>query len=119
MASCNGAPVSLLEAYALGKPVIGARIGGIPELIREGETGTTFASADVASLRDALSEMTSRSDDQVARMGRSGREWVEREFTAEKYRSRLLAAYRDVGAAVPDSADGVLRVTAPATRCKA
>ena len=31
----ENAPMSVLEAYALGKPVIGARIGGIPELIRD------------------------------------------------------------------------------------
>jgi glycosyltransferase involved in cell wall biosynthesis len=32
----------VIEAFALGKPVVGARIGGIPELVRDGETGLTF-----------------------------------------------------------------------------
>ena len=53
----ENAPVSVLEGYALGKPVIGARIGGIPELILENETGVSFVSSKeklrfVAALRD-------------------------------------------------------------------
>ena len=43
----ENAPLSVLEAYATGKPVIGANIGGIPELIRDGETGALFKSGDV------------------------------------------------------------------------
>src|SRR5579863_2465740 len=49
----ENAPMSILEAYALGKPVIGARIGGIPELVRESETGVCFESGNVASLVSA------------------------------------------------------------------
>jgi len=50
----ENAPMSVLESYALGKPVIGARIGGIPELIREHETGLSFVSGDEASLAARL-----------------------------------------------------------------
>jgi hypothetical protein len=45
-----------------------------------------------------------RPDAQLAQMGRCGRVWVEQEFTADMYRSRLLAAYRDVGATILDQA---------------
>ncbi len=93
----ENAPMSILEAYALGKPVIGARIGGIPELVREGETGVCFDSGDVASLVSALNEMVLRSDAQIAEMGRAGRRWVERDFTVEMYRQRTLEAYRELG----------------------
>lgn len=44
-------PRTILEAFALGKPVIGSRIGGIPELIRNGETGWTFCTGDAYDLR--------------------------------------------------------------------
>jgi glycosyltransferase involved in cell wall biosynthesis len=111
----ENAPMSLLEAYALGKPVIGARIGGIPELIRENETGITFAAADQQALGAALADMASRSDAQLAAMGRQGREWVEQEFTADRYRSRLLSAYHDVGARIttPSIPDRVPLSSAP------
>lgn len=100
--SYENAPVSILEAYALGKPALGARIGGIPELIRENETGISFRSGDVASLVTALRDLSSRSDAQIEAMGRCGRRWVEQEFTAGMYMRRILAAYREVGVRVPD-----------------
>jgi glycosyltransferase involved in cell wall biosynthesis len=93
----ENAPMSILEAYALGKPVIGARIGGIPELLREGETGFGFDSGNVDSLVAALRRVLDLPDSTVESMGRSGRRWLEEDFTAELYVQRLLAVYREVG----------------------
>ena len=93
----ENAPVSLLEAYALGKPVIGARIGGIPELIRENETGVCFESGNVNSLQRALEDFDSRPGAQIQAMGRAGRRWVAEEFTVAMYRQRIMAVYRDLG----------------------
>src|SRR5262249_37895652 len=84
----ENAPVSLLEAYALGKPVIGAQIGGIPELIRKDETGITFPSGNVPALAEALQSTAARSDAQLQDMGRVARSWVEQDFTVAKYRQR-------------------------------
>ncbi len=95
----ENAPISLLEAYALGKPVLGARIGGIPELIREGETGLCFGSGDVDALTHALKELASRPDSELERMGQCGRAWVEQEFTKGQYLRRILAAYDELGLA--------------------
>lgn len=111
----ENAPVSVLEAYASGKPVIGARIGGIPELIREGETGITFQSGSVEALSSALLDLAGRPDSDLERMGRSGRQWVEQDFTAEQYRARMLEAYRDVGARISTPVGEFL----PARGCKA
>jgi glycosyltransferase involved in cell wall biosynthesis len=93
----ENAPVSVLEAYAMGKPVIGARIGGIPELIRDGDTGLSFSSGDVANLAAVLADFSSRRDSELEAMGRSGRQWVAQDFTAEMYQQRMLAAYRELG----------------------
>lgn len=93
----ENAPMSLLESYALGKPVIGARIGGIPELIRDGETGFTFSSGDVDSLSEVLRSIAVRRDDDVETMGRAARQWVEQAFTVELYRARVLDVYRELG----------------------
>jgi glycosyltransferase involved in cell wall biosynthesis len=92
----ENAPVSLLEAYALGKPVIGANIGGIPELVRE-DTGTCFASGDVASLTAALEDFDLRQRPDVEAMGRAARRWVAEHFTVDMYRQRIMAVYRDLG----------------------
>ncbi len=108
----ENAPLSVLEAYSMGKPVIGARIGGIPELIRENVTGLGFTSGDVGSLAAALTAMADRSDDEVSDMGRAARAWIETEFTAARYRERILGIYRELG--VPEL-EGRLRAAVQPT----
>jgi glycosyltransferase involved in cell wall biosynthesis len=93
----ENAPMSVLEAYALGKPVLGARIGGIPEMVRENETGLTFASGDVESLAASLRSFMALPVATVEEMGRRGRRWVETEFTADLYRDRILDIYKELG----------------------
>lgn len=92
---CNeNAPLAVLEAYAAGRPVIGAAIAGIPELVREDETGALFPSGDVEALAEALGRFAALPDARLAAMGAAGRAWVERDFTAATYRGRLLDLYR-------------------------
>jgi glycosyltransferase involved in cell wall biosynthesis len=93
----ENAPMSVLEGYALGKPLIGARIGGIPELIRENETGVSFTSGDQASLTATLTDMAARSDGEIEGMGRRAREWVENAFSPAAYRDRIVDVYRELG----------------------
>ena len=50
----ENAPLSVLESLALGRPVIASRIGGIPEMLRDGETGWLYAAGDAAELRGLL-----------------------------------------------------------------
>jgi glycosyltransferase involved in cell wall biosynthesis len=78
--------------------VIGARIGGIPEMIREGETGLLSLPGDAASLADALTAMAAKSAAERTAMGRAGRQWIAREFSASAYLDRTLALYRALGA---------------------
>lgn len=96
----ENAPLSIMESYALGKPVIGADIGGIPELIRERETGITFESGSVESLAAALRRFSGAPDKELSEMGRCAREWMKSDFTAEKYRKRVSKLYADLGVAV-------------------
>lgn len=96
----ENAPMTVLEAYALGKPVLGARIGGIPELISEQETGVGFTSGDVTSLAAALRDFAERPDRTIEDMGRRARQVVETQYTAELYRQRLMSIYRELGVPV-------------------
>jgi glycosyltransferase involved in cell wall biosynthesis len=98
----ENAPMTVLEAYALGKPVLGARIGGIPELIHEQETGLGFTSGDVASLAATLRDISDRTDVSIADMGRRARQLVEKEYTAEMYLQRVVSIYRQLGVPISD-----------------
>lgn len=89
----ENAPISILESYALGTAVIGANIGGIPELIKNGKTGFTFESGDADSLADRLREINQISTRAAIEMGRSGRKWVETQFTSALYLKRINRLY--------------------------
>ncbi len=93
----ENAPVSILEAYALGTPVIGARIGGIPEMIREGETGLIAEAGNADDLADQLNRMAALPPAQRNAMGLAGREWILRDFSADAYRNRMLELYASLG----------------------
>jgi glycosyltransferase involved in cell wall biosynthesis len=53
----DGTPVVLIEAMASGAPVVGTKIGGIPDVIRDGENGYLVEQKDVEGLRSALREL--------------------------------------------------------------
>ena len=92
----ENAPVSVLETYGLGRPVIGAAIGGIPELVRDGETGLLARSGDVQSLAAALSRMDGLGATRRAQMGAAGKAWVSVEFSAHAYRARMTELYGEL-----------------------
>jgi glycosyltransferase involved in cell wall biosynthesis len=92
----ENAPMSLLEAYALGKPVIGADIGGIPELVRP-DTGFLFPSGDVQALGERLAHMAKLDDSRIEAMGRAGRDLVARDFNAARYLRSMQELYATIG----------------------
>ena len=85
-------PRTVIEAFALGKPVVGARIGGIPELVRDQKTGLTYTSGDSADLKEKISLMLQNSD-KIPGMGRNARTLVEQELNAEIHYRRLMEIY--------------------------
>lgn len=93
----ENAPMSVLEAYALGRPVIGADIGGIPELIVEGETGLTFPAGDVEALAAALIRTNAMGAARRTALGAAGRAWVAAEFSPRQHGDRLLDLYHSLG----------------------
>ncbi len=92
----ENAPMSILEAYASGTPVVGADIGGIPEMIDDG-TGWVFRSGDVDALADALTRVFETPSAVVADMGRRARQRVEADFNRARYVEGVLGVYRGLG----------------------
>jgi glycosyltransferase involved in cell wall biosynthesis len=83
-------PLSVIESLCLGTPVIGADIGGIPELINPGINGFTFEPRNVADLKDKISKLYSCSDDfnyeEIAKTSIA-------KFNSKSYYIQLMAIY--------------------------
>jgi glycosyltransferase involved in cell wall biosynthesis len=93
----ENAPLAVLEAFALGKPVIGSSLGGIPELVRSGETGYLFDAGSVPGLVAALRAVTEAHDAEILQMGSAGRELVEREHSPQSYSEGIARVYGELG----------------------
>ena len=93
----ENAPVVLLEAYGVGTPVLGSDLGGIPELIKPGETGYLATAGDVDSFAEQLTTMNALSEDELSNMGRAGRQFVEERFARSHYLEALLDVYAELG----------------------
>ncbi|MBD3160799.1 MAG: glycosyltransferase, partial [Candidatus Eisenbacteria bacterium] len=87
-------PFAILEAFALGRPVVGTRIGGIPELVRDGETGWTAPHRDPDALAECLARMMN-DPAKADEMGKGARAWVADALSPEKHLERLDAIYRE------------------------
>lgn len=92
----EGLPVVLMEAMACGKPVVAATVAGIPELVRDGETGLLFRPGDWSHLASQMLRLTA--DEALAvRVGEAGRARVGEEFTIERAVLPLLSLFSAPG----------------------
>lgn len=85
----EGLPRVVMEAMALGKPVIASRVGGIPELVKDGESGFLVEPRNSEQLAGKLRILLSNKNLAVG-MGRKGRELVQNRFSNEKYIENYL-----------------------------
>jgi glycosyltransferase involved in cell wall biosynthesis len=85
----------VLEAMASGTPVVCSSIGGLPEVVRHGDTGFLVEPGNVAELRERLREIL-RNPRLAARMGRGARELALERFTWQACADRCLKAYEEL-----------------------
>ncbi|MCK4413716.1 MAG: glycosyltransferase family 4 protein [Candidatus Eisenbacteria sp.] len=88
-------PFSILESFALGTPVVGSRIGGIPEMVIDGETGLTFTPGDADELAAAIDRMEADPAETIA-MGRRARRLDEERYAPDPHLDRLERLYQDL-----------------------
>jgi len=84
--------MSLLEAAACGVPSIAARIGGVPELVRDGQTGLLFDPQDADELA-AKADWAWTHPSEMAAMGSAARNLYLQEYTPEKNYDLLMNIY--------------------------
>jgi glycosyltransferase involved in cell wall biosynthesis len=84
--------MALIESYAWGKPVLGANIGGISEMIDEEETGLLFEPFSVEDLSEKIEYLLGH-EDVAMRMGKKARAKAEKEYGSEQHYSALMRLY--------------------------
>lgn len=89
-------PYSGLESLAAQTPIIGARIGGIPELVEEGETGFTFESGNAHDLADRLLETALIGKHEYAAMQWQCGEYVGKRCRQQIYAEQLIKRYTEL-----------------------
>jgi glycosyltransferase involved in cell wall biosynthesis len=88
-------PRVVVEAYALGVPIIATRVGSLPELVDDGRTGLLVAPGSVSELAGALARLAA-SDELARELGRGARCAYERNYSPKMLTSRLLEIYDHV-----------------------
>lgn len=88
----EGLPFALLEAMALGKPVVATRVGGNAEAVEEGQTGLLTPPEDSDAIADALAFLLEHPDD-AAQMGELGRQRVREQFSLKRMVTELERVY--------------------------
>ena len=79
----EGTPVSLIEAMAAGRPVVATRVGGVPDVVRQGETGLLVPPGDPAGMADAM-RILGGDPEMRLRLGMAARREAAARFRAER-----------------------------------
>jgi glycosyltransferase involved in cell wall biosynthesis len=91
----EGTPVTAIEALAAGCPVVATRVGGVPDVVTDGEDGFLVSPAAVDELAARLAELA-RDPDLRARMGASGRERMRTRYAVDRLIDDTDRLYREL-----------------------
>lgn len=84
--------LTIIESLSAGTPVIGSKVGGITELIQEGENGFLFERANEKELANKIERLINLSEDEYAQMARNSYR-AKNEFKPEWYYEELVSIY--------------------------
>jgi glycosyltransferase involved in cell wall biosynthesis len=88
-------PMALLEAYACAKPIVASNVGGLRELIVDGETGLLFEVGDFRQMAEKMLYLLNDSG-KAAEIGRKARKLVEEKYSLDKVVDDLEELYIEV-----------------------
>jgi len=88
-------PMVLLEAYACGKPIVASNIGGLKELIMDGETGLLFEAGNFKQMAEKMLYLLNNVG-RAVELGRNARKLVEEKYSIDKVADDLEALYMEV-----------------------
>ena len=91
----EGLGTALLDALAMGKPVVAARSGGIPEAVQDGETGLLVAAGDAKALADGIVEMLTKTG-KAKIMAENGVIKVRENFSVDAMVQKNIEVYQRI-----------------------
>jgi glycosyltransferase involved in cell wall biosynthesis len=100
----QGLGVMMLEAMALGRPVIASGVGGVTSVIEDRVTGLIVPPSDSVSLSERILELL-RQRDFARQLAAAGQELMRTKFSEQRMLDELLEVYRDVAQTVDRSAE--------------
>ncbi len=92
----EGMPMTIIEAFAIGTPVIGSNLGAMSAMIRDGYNGICFRAGDSASLTEKIAYWENLDRNDKFQLSQNARASFEAGYTAERHRDQLLSIYRSV-----------------------
>ena len=90
----EGFPMTIVEAFACGTPVVCSRLGAMQEIVSDGSTGLHFTPGDAADLAERIASLYS-SPEQIREMGHAARTKYEELYTADKNYAALMRIYEE------------------------
>jgi glycosyltransferase involved in cell wall biosynthesis len=91
----ENAPMTIIEAFAYGKPAIASDIGGIPEMVIDNQTGLLFMPGNYLELREKINYLL-ENPSLIKKLGLQARKKVEEEYNADIHYKKLIEAYARV-----------------------
>lgn len=93
----EGLPMAALEALAAGVPIAASAVGGLPRVVRPGETGWLFAPGDLDAAQATVRDWSALGDGQRRVLGKSCWHFVREHYAASAHLPSILAVYRAAG----------------------
>jgi glycosyltransferase involved in cell wall biosynthesis len=87
-------PMTIIESYSAGTPVIGAKIGGIPEIVVEGKTGYQFKSGDSDELCAKIQMADHLQEEDYTALSQGTLDFATNNLSLESYYPKLISFYK-------------------------
>ena len=88
-------PYSVLETLAMGKPIIGSNLGGIPELVKDNETGLIYNYNNVKELEEKMNKLFNNKEIAL-QFGKNAKEIAKKDFSKDEYYNKIINIYEGV-----------------------
>ena len=102
----QGLGVMMLEAMALGRPVIASGVGGVVSVLEDNVTGLIVPPSDSRSLADRIIELL-QNRDRARKLAAAGQQLIRDRFNENRMLDEMIQVYREVHEATPQTQDAI------------